>query len=363
MLALLSISVAFTLFGLLHGVATALDGIIDRIAADRMRVQGLGGPGIALPISYANQIGQIAGVTTVTATVLLRGYYQDPKNTLAAVAYSNATPLLSSKIMQISGAEADAFARTKSGAVVHRALANRFGWKLGNRIPFRSGVMKKDRNTLWEFEVVGLYDTQDPFWVDQLWFRYDYLDDSRVAANGTAQAFLITTSDPQHNAAVADAIDERFANSSAPTATQSDREWAQAGMEQAIDFNVLVKAIVGSSLFTLLLVTGNTMMESVRQRIPELAVLKTVGYSNQSILVLVISESGLIYLIGAGTGLLLSTTLFPLIAPHAGSERIGMPLPVIAQGAAIALATALVSAAAPALLAHRLSIVEALRRP
>jgi putative ABC transport system permease protein len=361
-LTFLSVIVAFTLFGLLHGVATALDGIIDRIAADRMRVHALSERGTMLPVSYANQIGQIAGVTTVTATVLLRGYYQDPKNTFPAVAYSDATPLLSSKIMQISRAETDAFMHTKSGAVVHRALANRFGWKLGDRIPFRSSVMKRDRNTLWDFEVVGIYDTQDPFWIDQLWFRYDYLDDARATSNGTAQAFLVTTSDPKYNAAVADAIDERFANSSAPTSTQSDREWAQSGMEQAINFNVLVKAIVGSSLFTLLLVTGNTMMESVRQRIPELAVLKTVGYSNPSILALVISESGLIYLIGAGAGLSLSTTLFPLIAPHAGSERIGMPLPVIAQGAAIALATALVSAVAPALLAHRLSIVEALRR-
>lgn len=362
LLALLSVTVAFTLFGLLHGVVAVHNGIIGSLAANRLHVQSLNGRGVTLPISYANQIRQIPGVTAVTATVWLQGYYQEPKNTFFARATSDGRPLFYSNDVHISRAEIDAFERTKTGAVVDRVLANQFGWKLGDRIPFHSTVAKQDRSTLWEFEIVGIYDSRDLGLEHQLWFHYDYLDAGRAFAKGTAQSYSILTSDPQRNAAVADAIDERFANSSAPTTTQSEREWAMAGMEQAIDFNLLVKAIVGSSLFTLLLVTGNTLMESVRQRIPELAVLKTVGYPNRTLLALVVGESSLLYLMGAGVGLALSTAFFPLIAPSTPSGRIGMPLSVMLQGAAIALGIALLSSIAPALFAHRLSVIDALRR-
>lgn len=361
-LALLSVVVAFTLFGLLHGVATAIDGIIDTMAANRLSVQSLNGRGVVLPISYANQISRIPGVAAVTAVVWVQGYYQEPRNTFFVRASSDSRPVFESKDVDISRAEIDAFERTRTGAVAHRTLANRFGWKVGDRIPFRSTVAKQDRSTLWEFDLVGIYDSQDLGLENQLWFHYDYLDQGRAFNKGTAQSYQILTSDPQHNAAIADAIDQRFANSSAPTATQSDREWAEAGMEQAIDFNLLVQVIVGSSLFTLLLVTGNTLMESVRQRIPELAVLKTVGYPDRTLLALVIGESSLLYLMGAGIGLALSMAFFPLIAPGTTSGRVGMPLPVILQGGAIALCIAMLSSIAPALFAHRLSVIDALRR-
>jgi len=361
-LALLSVVVAFTLFGLLHGVATAIDGIIDTMAANRLSVQSLNGRGGVLPISYANQIGQIPGVAAVTAVVWLHGYYQEPKNTFFARATSDSRLLFDSKDVVISRAEIDAFERTRVGAVAHRLLADRFGWKVGDRIPFHGPVAKQDRGTIWDLELVGIYDSQDLSLESQLWFHYDYLDEGRALNKGTVQGYQVLTSDPRRNAAIADAIDQQFANSSAPTATQSDREWAAAGMEQAIDFNLLVQAIVGSSLFTLLLVTGNTLMESVRQRIPELAVLKTVGYPDRTILALVIGESSLLYLAGAGIGLALSLAFFPLIAPSTTSGRVGMPVPVILQGAAIALCIAMLSSIAPALFAHRLSVIDALRR-
>lgn len=360
-LALLSVVAAFTLFGLLYGVASVWDGITNGFAANRMQVQSISGFNGSLPISYASQIGQIDGVAAVIATDFLPGYYQDPKNTLFALAISGNRLMFDAIDNDISPAEAAAFARTKTGAVVARALADRFGWKLGDRIPFRSSVVKQDRSMVWEFELVGIYDTQHPFLGNTLWFHYDYLDEGRAFGKGTARFFSVLTRDAKFNASVADAIDARFANSDAPTASASEREWAQAALEQAIDFNLLVQAILGSSMFTLLLVTGNTMMESVRQRIPELAVLKAIGYPNSTILALVVVESGLLFLVGAGAGLLLPLALFPYLGWDANGETIVLPLRVVLQGAALALGVALVSAAAPAMLAHRLSVIEALR--
>jgi putative ABC transport system permease protein len=177
---------------------------------------------------------------------------------------------------------------------------------------------------------------------------------------GRAGSFVVRTTDAKYNAQASAAIDALFANSEFPTATQSDREWQREGIKRTLDINLLVNTVVGASLFTLLLLTGNSMMQSVRQRIPEFAVMKTMGYTDTVVLALVLIESLLLCVGGAATGLLAAKALFPLFAAAIELRGIEMPLLVIAMGLVIAVVAALVSASLPAWRARQLSVVDAL---
>lgn len=358
----LSIAVAFVLFGLLHGVTSATERAIDQFAANRLSVQSREGL-THLPISHLSKIAQVPNVVGVSPVAWMHGYFRDRKNGLAAQA-AGGTSYLSSSEVTVDEQHARAFVRTRSGALADRALAQKYGWKVGDIVPMTSEWRKADGTNVWFFDLVGFYDAPaNSLFSGHLWFHYEYFNESRLSAKDTVDSFVVYTTSARHNAEVARTLDRQFENSSHATLTQSEREWVQSGMEQAIDFGLLVKAILGGSFFTLLFVTANTMMESVRQRIPEFGVLKAIGYSNAVILLLVLAECALLHLLGAALGLATSLAFFPLIAPVSSAlEPIPMPMSVIVQGAFIAMIGAVVSAAAPALRARRLSIVAALRR-
>jgi putative ABC transport system permease protein len=361
-LTLLSIWVAFLLFGLLHGVTTTVDGVIDHFAANRLSVLNSEGR-VPLPIAYLSKIGEVPGVSTVAALTYVPGYFGDPKHGTVAYAWSSARGIKDSGEVEISQAYVDAFARTRIGAVADEALAHKHGWRIGDLIPFTSPVRKVDGNNVWTFELVGFYKAPPhSLFSDQLWIHHEYLDEARVLHRGTADTFIVYTTDVSRNDDISAAIDALFSSSSASTTTQIEREWMRAGWSQAIDFHLLTKAILGGAFFTLLLITANTMMESVRQRIPEFGVLRVLGFSDAAVLLLVLSEAILLYALGAALGLTSSKGFFPLIAPVTSGGPIPMPMSVIIQGGLIALAAAMISGAVPAIRAQRLSVVQALRR-
>jgi putative ABC transport system permease protein len=363
-LTFLSIAVAFVLFGLLHGVTTVLDQAMNQFAANRLMVQHAEGR-FPLPIAYLSKIEQLDGVVGVAGISYLPGYFGEPRNWTYAVAWTDAEGLLASGEIKLSRDEATAFAHKPNGAIADRRLAQKYGWGIGDQLPLTSVLRQNNGSNVWTFELVGLYDAPpNSLLADQFWIRHHFFDAARLSKRGTVDTYIVYTIDPARNDDVANAIDSLFSNSSSPTSTTSGRELLRAGMEQAIDFNLLVKAILSGSFFTLLFVTATTMMQSVRERIPELAVLKALGYSSAVVLCLVFAEALVLYAFGAVFGLGVSEAFFPMIAPiHPGSgNRFAMPWHVILQGCLIATAAAGISAVVPARRAQTLTVVNALRR-
>jgi putative ABC transport system permease protein len=353
-----SVAVAFFLFGSLRGITQGLDAVVNGLNSHRLRVQSRASFRDPLPLSYFSQIERIEGVSNLGYVTLLDAYYRDPKNSITAVGQGGKVLESKPPEFKLSKEQATTFFRTPTGAIVGSTLAARYGWKIGDRVPLQSTTwIKEDGTSVWAFDIVGIWTVEgQPETAQEFYFHYDYLDQARTTNKSTVSLYFLTAADPSK---VAAAIDQTFANSPNPTLTQSDRDWVRSQMKQAGDINLMVNAIVGASLFTLLFLTGNTMMQSVRERTPELAVLKTLGFSDIKVLSLVIAEATLLCLFGAVLGLLAADAVFrPLSA--AMQAPLMMPLTVIAAGVIVAAGTAIGSAVLPCWRAARLSIVDAL---
>jgi putative ABC transport system permease protein len=230
-------------------------------------------------------------------------------------------------------------------------------------VPLHSNIWtrKADGQSDWAFDVVGFFDfTGDPSQTDAGIFNYSYFDEARAFGNGTIGWWIVSVKDPNQSAEVAKVIDKLFENSPDETKSQSEKEFAQGFMKQFGDINFIINAILGAVFFTLLFLTGNTMMQSVAERIPEMAVLKTLGFSNGQVMTLVFAESLLLCLLAAALGLAVAQMLFPLIANAIGATS--LPPRVLVSGAAIATLLAMATGLPPALRASQLNIVDALRR-
>jgi len=362
LLTFLSIVIAFLLFGLLNGITFGFESVVEAMGANRVRVVA-DNRRDPLPIAYQSQIKQIPNVRYV---VIISGwglYYQDRRNGISNAALGGDILFNEGGEVSLPAEQVEAFKRTRTGAVAGRKLADQYGWKVGDRIPLLSYAPKADGTNDWAFDLVGIFDSGEKSdLANQLWYHFDYLDESRPAGKGMAGSFVVRTTDASHNAQVAAAVDALFVNSEFPTATQSDREWQRTSIKQTLDINVMVNTMVGASLFTLLLLTGNSMMQSVRQRVPEFAVMKTMGYTDSGVLAMVVVESLVLCVCGALLGLALAKVLFPVFAAAISLNGIAMPPLVVVIGIALAAATALLSATLPGLRARRLSVVDALAR-
>jgi putative ABC transport system permease protein len=241
-------------------------------------------------------------------------------------------------------------------------LAAERGWKIGDRIPLGSAVWRrKDGAQAWDFEIVGTYgSTSGRMPTSELWINYDYFDEARAALNGTVTLYFVKIADAARGAATSEAIDALFANSMNETQTQNEKDWLRAQIAQIGDMEFFVNAIIIAVMFTLLFLTGNTMAQSVRERIPELAVLKTYGFSNGAVVSLVLGEALLLCAVAAGIGLGIASVIAPVIFREIGAGGLTLPWSVFGVGLAISAGVAVVSAAAPAWRAQRLNIVDAL---
>jgi putative ABC transport system permease protein len=190
--------------------------------------------------------------------------------------------------------------------------------------------------------------------------NYAYFDEARTFGNGTVATYMVGIDDPERAAAISENIDRLFVNSPAETQTQNERDWIRGRINQIGDMAFFINAIIGAVLFTLLFLTGNTMMQSVRERIPELAVLKTYGFSNGKVMALVFAESLALCGVAAGIGLGLAALVAPVVYRTIGAGGISFPMSVLAIGLVLGAAVAVLSALPPARRAQRLSIVDAL---
>jgi putative ABC transport system permease protein len=357
---LLSIIIAFLLFGLLQGVNAWLNAFGTGSNANRLYVVSRVSQVQPLPSAYLHQIEALPGIRQSTYIAGISGFYQEKSNNLLALATDVQKFFDLYPDWKIAPEQLAAMSRTRAGAIVAAPLMRAFGWKIGDRLPLRTSVMKQDGSADWDFEIVGTYDVPtSPAEANRILVNYAYFDEARRLERGTAWAFVVAVDDPTRSAQICAAVDALFVNSAHETVTQDEKAYVQGQLRELGDVSLMANAIVAAVLFTLLFLTGNTMMQSVRERTPELAILKTVGFSDRSVTVLVLTESVLLCVLAASLGLAAAAALFPVTAAL-GIAGAALPIRVVALGLVIAVGLALASGLPPAWRAQRLVIVDAL---
>lgn len=366
-LTLLSIVVAFVLFGFLSAIKQALTGGVSLEGANRLIVRHKVSIIQLLPQSYQQRMERIAGVATATHQTWFGGIYQDPKN------FFMQNPVVPEEFMDmhpeflLPADQRQAWLQMRTGAVVGRKTAERFNWKIGDKVPIKSTIWaQKSGSFLWTFDIVGIFDGRDKNTdTTPLFFRYDYFDEARRPGWGKGMVgwFTIRVKDPAKAAEVAKLVDAEFENSSAETKTEPEGAFVQAWANQIGDIALITASILGAVFFTILLVTGNTISQSVRERTGELGVLKAIGFTNAQVLGLVLAESCLLAVLGGIVGLAVAWLLTSRGDPTGGLLPLYFfPFHDVLIGLALSLALGVVTGFFPALQAMRLRVAEALRR-
>lgn len=364
---LLAALFTFALFGVLVATNVAFGMGVDVSGADRLVVIHKISLIMPLPIAYKERIKTVPGVEAVTHMNWFGGIYQDPKNFFAQMAVDTPTFFDLYPEYVVPPDQIKAWTEDRAGAIAGRDLAERFGWKIGDKIPIQGTIFtQKDGSRLWTFNLVGLY-APGKKGVDatQFFFHYDYLKEASRSGGDLVGWYTIRIADPNRASEISKRIDGLFANSPWETKTSTEKAFAQSFANQMGNIGAIVRYVVSAVLFGMLLVIGNTMAQSVRERTNELAVLKTLGFSNGLVLFLVIAESCLLALVGAGLGLLFS---WGVLTPLVG-KILKQFLPVffipawgILLGIGIALVLGLLTGLLPGIQAMRLRIVDALRK-
>lgn len=366
-LTLVSIIAAFLLFGLLDAVRISF-AQAGQSANGAQRLQT--GSKLSfiqtLPLSLEAQIGAVQGVKEVTYANWFGGAYQDPHNQVFSFAvppnYLDLYPEV-----QVTAAERKAFVETRIGALVGEQLAQRFKWKVGDKIPLQSTIFPdRSGSKNWAFEVVGILHSTDKksggFFDQMFLLNWKYFDETTPYNRGQVGWYVTRVADVNQADKVAKAIDALSSNSDHETRTQTEQAATASWMKQLADIGLIVGGVMGAVFFTLLLLSGNTMMQAVRERTSELAVLKTIGFSNVSVLAMVLAESVLLIVLGGVLGLLLAAALIPVVSAGSGGM---LNLPSVGAnswvlGVGLMVAIGLLVGALPAWSAMRLNIVDAL---
>ena len=355
----LQVAVAFVLFGVLQGLKTGIEHAVADARADLLLVHGRETFFAPIPLGLLGQIRAVPGVKVVVPVGLFGAWYQKPEQGAIIVAVSTEGDWTDAFTFNIAPQYLAAFNKNRTAALVTEYAAQKYHWKIGDHIPMMSKTPQKDGSTTWAFDIVGTFTDSDvAVGRYKILMHFAYFDEGRAAGTGSVDHFNVAVTDPRLAVPVADAIDKRFANSSHETKTESLRELAQAQVQQIGDLDFLIRAVVSAVLAALLFATATMMMQSVRERTPELAVLKTIGFTDRAVFFLVLVEAVVVCVAAGACGLALATVVFPF----AGRFVYGLAMPkvTVAIGLALAAAVALVSAALPAARAARLRVVTAL---
>jgi putative ABC transport system permease protein len=362
---LLSVVIAFLLFGVLETVDYAFSNpSAGATGADKLITTNKYSITLPLPFAATQQIRSVPGVEEVTWITWFGGYYQESKNFIFVLPIDTDTYFnLHKDEFIVSDAEMRAFRDTRTGGLANAALMKKFGWKVGDKVPLHSTIWTQKNGSLdWTFDIVGTFDVKDPTQASQqassFLFHYELFDEGRSFGKGSIGWFEERVADPSQASDVAHRIDALFANSSDETKTQPAKDFAMAFMKQLGDVGFVLRAILGAVFFTLLFLTGNTMMQSVRERVPELAVLKTLGFGDITVLGLVIAESLLLCVVAALIGLALSFAALPIV--KMGLQGVELSPRALLPGIGVAVLLAFIVGLPPALRAMRLTIVDAL---
>jgi putative ABC transport system permease protein len=360
-LTMLSVVVAFLLLGLLQGINQGMHHIFQSLNVDRLYVQSRISMSDGLPLSYLKQIQSVPGVRAVTHWSYFGGYYQNVQNNLPVFAIDASTQFAVYPKIKIPIDQIAAMQRNRTGAIVSAEIAAKYRWKVGDKIPLQTSIWtKKDGTDTYPVDVVGIMDiaAYNAGSFPAFYINYEYLDEARAFGNGSVLYYIVSIDDPRRGSEIAATIDAKFANSSNETTTQTEQVFAQSQIKQVGDINLIANSIVGAALFTLLFLTANTMMQSVRERIPELAVLKTLGFSDRKVLTLILLEAVFLCGVSGTVGLVLARLAFSLMGSLFGA--LSPSAVVLEAGFAIAILLAVVSGFPPAWRSTRINIVDAL---
>jgi putative ABC transport system permease protein len=364
-LTLLSIVVAFILFGILSAIQQALVGGVELAGADRLIVRQKVSIINLLPISYEARMNRIPGVDFATHQTWFGGIFQDPKNFFMQNPVEPENFLKMHPEIILPPEQMKAWQATRTGAIVGRRTANRFHWKIGDKVPIQSTIWSANGNRTWTFDIVGIYDGKEKGTdTTPMFFRYDYFDEARGGwGKGQVGWYTIRIKDPSQAADVARRVDQEFENSAAETKTEPEGAFIQGWASQIGNIVFIVAAIMSAVFFTILLVAGNTMAQAVRERTGELGVLKAIGFTNGRIVALVLAESCLLTVLGGTLGLGLAWLMISRGDPTSGLlPMFFLPVRALLTGFGISIALGLVTGIFPALQAMRLRVADALRR-
>lgn len=362
---LLSILVAFVLFGYLAAIRQAFSMGVDVVGADRLLVVHKVSIIQPLPVSYRERIAAVQGVEAVSTQTWFGGIYQDPKNFFGQMAVETDTFLDLYPEFVLPDEQKKAWLADRTGAIVGRVTAERFGWKVGDRIPIQATIYRrKDGSRAWEFNLAGIYEgAKKGTDTSNFFFHYDYLKEAAAGDVGWVGWYVIRIADPARSGEVAERIDNLFANSPAETKTQTEKAFAQSFANQIGDIGRIITAVLSAVFFTILLVAGNTMAQSVRERTGELAVLKTLGFTRGQVLAMVLLEACVISALGGLLGLGLAWLAIQAGDPTNGALPVFyLPGRDLTLGIVLTVLLGLVTGFLPAMQAMRLRIVDALRR-
>jgi putative ABC transport system permease protein len=355
-----SFAVALFLFALLATIDTTFTGSVEIAGADRLIVLNKNSIIQPLPFAYRDRILQISGVKGVTYAVWFGGIYQNEKNFIPILAVDTEGFKKMYSEFAVPREQWEAFVRDREGCIVGRSTVNKYGWQIGDRVPIRGTIYPG----AWEFNIRGIYDgTRAEDDTTQFWFQYNYLDERKEYYKGMVGWYVVRIATPADDVRVTAAIDERFANSAFETDTETEKSFAAGFVKQIGNIRLIIISVGTVVLFTLLLVTGSTMAMSVRERTGEFAVLKTLGFTDAAVMLLVLAESLLYAVPGALVGLTLAK-LFTIRGDPTGGLLPFFYLDPdrMLMGFALAVVAGIAAGIIPALLARRLKIVEALRR-
>ena len=360
---LLSIFVAFLLFGLLMTIRGAFSFGVEIAGIDRLVLIHKVSLIMPLPVSYLARLNTTEGVTMATHNTWFGGVYQDPANFFAQIAVEPEPFMKLYPEYKVPPEQMKAWLADRQGVMVGVDLAKRFGWKVGDRIPIVGTIWQPKQGQVWEFNIAGLYDGDAGVDKTQFFFRYDYLDENRRGGEGLVGWYIVKINDAGAAQQMGAKFDDMFANSSAETKTTTEKGFVEGFAKQVGDIGAIMISITIAVLFTMILVAANSMAQSVRERTSEVGVLKTLGFSNASILVLVLSESVLIAVIGGGLGLLTAWAFVQQGDPTGGMLPIFvLPTRDVVLGGVLVVGLGLLAGALPAMNAMNLKITDALRR-
>jgi putative ABC transport system permease protein len=363
----LSIFVAFVLIGALMSIRAGFSRGVDLTGADRLVVSHKNSFNQPLPMAYRDRLATIPGVAAVSYIAWFPGVYQDPRNDFPKLAVDGTTWF--DMYRDLWAVPADDLARwnaNRTGAIVGKDLADRFGWTIGTQVPLKGTMWPKRGGGAWEFTIVGIYQAGPASGrnasLDLMFFHYAYLNDTRSLGVDFVDSYRVRVAEPARANDIAQLVDATFANSAFETTTSTENAFVRAIAEQIGDVGAIVIAILVPVLFTLLLVCGNAMAQSVRERTNELAVLKTLGFTDLRVLGLVLTESFVLPLVAGGAGFA-AWVMIQRANPTGGTVPMASIPPLeMALVASIAVLIALTAGILPAWRVLRLTIVDALRR-
>ena len=369
-LTFLSVVVAFVLFGLLDSVSKSFLLGVRLANDDRLIVTYRQGLTKLLPIAYRGRIAAVDGVIGVQPLMFLPGWYQDPKNPIQTIALPPETLMLDPRVV-VAPEQLQTFLTQRTSVLVGKDLAQQYGWKVGDRIPIHALQQKKDDSEEWVFDVAGFFELDERQTGGRhvptlnLVMNFDYYNEGSKFSDHVVW-YQVKIRDPKQAGEIGRAIDREFANSEFETRTQSEADFQRGFVKQFGNVGKMMSAILAAVFFTLLLVTGNTMMQAFRERVPEIAVLKTLGFSDGRVAALVAAESVLLCVLAGATGLALSGALVGPLQAAAGQALGGaleLERATVASGIVLALAVGALAALVPVWRSARLTVAEGLVHP